>query len=137
VANLVVTMTGLQLMLDDLRTHYFNAACLLHLFKNAKTPAIGDNLGMYQECDFPGYAPVAIHSWGTAHDSGSQSSETDHPPVTFTCNGTTVPNTIYGYYVTDGSSNLLWAQADPNPFYINTAGQTYTVTGQFLLADLP
>ncbi len=40
-------------------------------------------------------------------------------------------NTIYGYYITDLTGALLWAELAPAPITINASGQTYSVLPRF------
>lgn len=100
----------------------------LRLFQNNHTPDGADVAGDYTEATFSGYAAVALNNWGNAFQNGSDQGEIDETVRIFTCTGPSPSNAIYGYYVTDGSGNLVWAERNPaGPVTINTAGQTYSV----------
>ena len=100
----------------------------LRLYLNNHVPADSDTVSSYTEANFTGYAAIALTSWGTAFLNGSNLGEIDHPTQTFTQTGTGTTCMVYGYYVTDGSGNLIWAELNSaGPFNMNASGLTYTV----------
>jgi len=106
----------------------------LHLYKNNLTPGDATVIGDFTEADFAGYAPVTLNAWGAVAQNANAEAETDHPMVTFTCTGPATSNDIYGYYVTNTSGALRWAEKNPNGLQtINAGGQTYPVIPRFVL----
>lgn len=104
-----------------------NQVLTLRLFSNNKTPGETDTVGSYTEVAGGGYAgkALAYASWTVSEGVAA------YPAQTFTFTGaTTAPGTIYGYYVTDASGDLLWAErfdASVVPF-IPIAGSKIRIT---------
>lgn len=104
------------------------AGCRLRLFRNDYTPTDTDTLANFQEAQFPGYLAPTLAAWGAPASSGGVAQVT-HPAQTFTRGAGGSGDSIYGYMVTDGAGNLLWAERDPAaPVNMNGQGNTYTVT---------
>lgn len=102
----------------------------LRLFVNNFTPACTDLIGAYTECSLSGYAAIALAA-GSWTDSLSACVYTGTYPAqtfTFTAGG----QTIYGHYVTDGSSGVLWADLWGTPFTVPTGGGAVQVAMQFV-----
>lgn len=74
------------------------------LFVNQITPTPQTAIGDFVEAAFDGYAPIVGSTWGppwsdvvgTGYESGGQAQ--------YTCTGSTTPQTVYGYYITVGTS---------------------------------
>lgn len=132
--SLVICRTGLVAVVQQLKA-YFNTLTL-RLYQNNHTPADTDTAASYTEATFAGYAAVALGSWSNAFLNSDNYGETDETTRVFTCTGSSPANTIYGYYITDGSGNLIWAEINPaGSFLINTAAQTYTVLPRWTLRN--
>lgn len=60
------------------------------------------------EADYGGYAPITLPTWPPAiiDNFGRALSITD--VITFACDGSAPPNTVFGYFLTDGADHL-WA----------------------------
>lgn len=99
------------------------------LFKNNYTPVAGSVLGDFTEADFSGYTSQALTGW-TTPATVSAHARTTATALSWTKSGAT-GNSIYGYYVVNGS-NLLFAERDPNaPIAMTTNGDSYTVAISF------
>ena len=95
-------------------TKLLNQALTLKLYSNNITPAEGDTNSTYTEVSGGGYANKAL-AFGTWTLTSGDPSFGLYPAQDFAFTGTTgAPGTIYGYYVIDGSSNLLWAERFPS-----------------------
>jgi len=109
----------------------------MRLFKNNLTPTGANVLSDFVEADFTGYPTgtgVPLTGvFGTPYLNGSNQGETDGSLVTFTQTGTGTTCDVYGYYVLDGSGNLLFSERNAAaPIAMNAAGLSYTVLPQFL-----
>lgn len=115
---------GLTALLPNLLSYL--SGLTLHLYQNNYQPTKSDTVANYTEATFPGYASVSLNTWGTVYQNGNGDAETDEQIHTFTCTGTSPANTVYGYYVTDASNNLIFAESNPiGGTLVNTASQTY------------
>ena len=118
---------GLNAFLEQFMLNKATPANLkLHLYTNNHTPAASDTLSSYTECADSGYTAVTLtgSSWTMGTD-GSGNSQASYPQQTFTFNGSV---TIYGYYVTDGSSTkVCWAEIFSSSLSF-TAGQSLALT---------
>jgi len=86
----------------------------VHLYKSAYTPAPDDVLADYSsiEADFGGYSSQTLDTvdWTDPVLDGDVAI-TYAQPLVFIATGASLPQTIYGYYVTNGgNTKLLWAQ---------------------------
>jgi hypothetical protein len=128
--SLIVSDQGIAYQLNALIAKYGADALLLHLFQNDYTPtdstAILSNL---TEADYDGYAAATISGWASASVTSHVASSAA-TPIVFTKSAGATPNTIYGYYITDSASTVLyWVERDPAaPVNMTIAGNTYTVT---------
>lgn len=93
------------------------------LFQNNFTPGPATVIGSFTEATFSGYALANLSNPVTAAALDAQGRAfTLWDLVTWTKNGAT-GNTIYGYWVEDGASNLLWCERfDSGAFAMNTDG---------------
>jgi hypothetical protein len=99
----------------------------LRLYQNDPTLASNMMVSDFTEADFPGYAGPTLLAAGLA--TTADPAVATFTPVVNTFSSGTPTNTIYGYYVTDGGGNLLWAERDPSaPITMASPGDTYTVT---------
>jgi hypothetical protein len=109
------------------------AAPKVHLASAAFAPGLGLTVGSFTEATFQGYAALAAGATGAQTRyfdpaTGNQLVEIK-PPVggwIFSCTGTTgLPQTIYGYYLTDNGTANLYASAllTGGPVTITASGQ--------------
>ena len=131
--SLKIPNVGELVILDQLRGAWGNTL-ILHLYQNNYSPVDGSVIGSFTEATFSGYATQTCASWSAAATVSGRAS-TSATARTFTNSTGSVGNSIYGYYVTDGSGNLMWAEADPSaPVGMNNPGDSYTVTPTFTFA---
>lgn len=110
----------------------------LRLFKNDKVPADTDTVADYTEANFTGYAAIATNAWGNAFLNAGNIAEIDETNRTFTQTGVIVTNLVYGYYVTDGAGNLIFAERNPaGPFNMNANGLVYVVLPRYTYRNQP
>lgn len=101
---------------------------VLRLYVNNHTPSVGDVTGDYTEPSGSWYSPITMNTWGTPYINPSDQGQVDEIIRIWTVAGSPVSEQVYGYFVTDGSGNLLWAELNPaGPQPMNLVGQTYSV----------
>jgi len=107
------------------------ASC--RLFANNFVPAPGMTLSQLNEATFTGYAAVAI-TWGTpAYSPAGPAVVTGNLCVFTVGSSPTVFDTIYGYFVTTGTSPqvLLFARQFATPVVLSSAGQICDVVPSY------
>jgi len=100
----------------------------LRLAKTAFAPTASLTLAGITEADYVGYEPLPLTLGTVQPGTPGGRAEADFANVTFTCGGSATPNSIYGYFVTDGSGNLLWCElfgGAPRP--MDGAGRTVSL----------
>lgn len=108
---IVIADAGMLVLLDQMRT-YLNGLFLC-LYVNDVTPthASAADSSWATEASFPGYARQVL-DYGLAATNPAPPDADMQPSVhTFSCTGTPGggPQTIYGWYVIDGSGNWVYA----------------------------
>lgn len=112
---------------------------VLHLYSNNKAPAETDTESNYTAPTALGYAPSTLSpsSWSVGTDGSSgTSSALYNNGITFTFGTAASTQNVYGYYVTDTSNNLLWAENFPNgqPFALPASGGEIAIRPQVQLS---
>lgn len=118
----------------DLCTTYLNGvaspgAFWYHAFVNDFSPSPATVIGAFTECTTAGYSAEHVLNSGWV-------------PVTSPSGTTRAVNslfawvltdavTLYGYYVEDGSGNLLWSQRFDTPVVFGALGGTVTIEPAF------
>jgi len=125
----IISDDGLIYKLQALVNAFNTNGLVIHLYQNNYAPALGMLLSDFTECTFDGYATNIMPVWSTPTVASHVATSTA-APVVFSNHDGSVPNTVYGYYVTNGAGTVLyWAgRYTSAPFNMNTAGQTFTVT---------
>ena len=124
---LVVTNEGEQELLKH-ALGVTNAGNLtLRLFVNDKTPAPADTSASYTEFSGMGYSAMTLTttSWSTSSVSGTAEASYPIQTWTFTAGG---PVTAFGYYVTDASSKVIFAERFDSPYVVENAGDIIKIT---------
>jgi hypothetical protein len=125
---------GEVLLLEELRA-YLNTLTL-RLFQNDYTPVDGSVIGNFTEATFDGYASQSLSDFAAAYLNASNKAEVDASLYIFLMTGAVTPNTIYGYYVTIGGTQVVYAERNPAGGQAMTgAGQIYPVYPRFTLAS--
>jgi len=103
----------------------------IDLFQNNYSIVHGTTIANLTVAAFGGYAQgtMAGATVAGALDSSSRAVTTWNP-VTFTCSGAPLTESIYGYYVTSDTGTLLWAETFDNPVVVNLAGIFIQLTPQ-------
>ena len=104
-------------------------AMTLRLFKNDRTPALGDKFTDYEEADFSGYSPTRLEPplWAIA------GSTAEYDPLSwqvFASDSEQEPQRVHGYYVTIGK-RLRWAERFANVYTIQFFGDEIKVRPVF------
>ena len=133
-SHLVQPVEGDERILNDLANAWnLSGFQQIGLFNSPITPSTTDTLATYtaHEATFTGYTRQTLNSWGSAAPDGSGRGVIVHPNITFTCSIAPVSTeTIYGYFVTDGT-DLYWAQVADTPIDITLVGDSVIVTPRY------
>jgi phage-related tail fiber protein len=131
-----VELNALQTLMAADTTTLANATALkLHLLSAPFTPGPGTDLGSLTEATFDGYA---------AKTAGTGTQQAFRDPITgqltvqmlepaggwhFQCNGATaLPQTIYGYCLTNGAGSVTYGSALlPTPIVITASGDAVDI----------
>jgi hypothetical protein len=102
----------------------------LHLVQQniAVTPTTPLSVLTAAEASFPGYAAVTAIAWGAPGNSPTGGAEVFAPSHTFTQGASPIPQTIFGWYITDsGVTVLLRYVALANPVPVVLTGDQVTI----------
>lgn len=105
---------------------------VLHLFRSDITPTDSTVIGDAQEATSAGYAAITLVSsnWTVGQSSGVTTAMYSERTFTFNTNAT-----IYGYYVTTTSNELLWLERFSGaPFEIPDGGGSISITTKLTLS---
>jgi len=131
---LVVTQTEMEQALSSMYPYWNANGYKMHLFQNNYTPLITSVASDFTECTFGGYSGgIYLTSWsGGTIAFITPRAFIYHADVVWTATGAST-NSVYGYYVLDGSGVLRWAERRPGGAVTVGAitGQTYTVSPLF------
>ena len=108
------------------RTHL--ASCTLDLVKASFVPAPNLAIGGLTIADFTGYTQVTVVSPAAAFIDLVNGGWSIAIPGTFTCSGTAISNTIYGYVLQDSVPNIWQSGLLPSPLSVSQAGQAIPIT---------
>lgn len=87
----------------------------LKLYSNNKTPAAADTAASYTEVSGGGYSAKTLTTGNWTKTAGSPAVAQYNAAQDFNFTGTTAsPSVIYGYFIIDGSSNLIYAERFPS-----------------------
>lgn len=107
-------------------------AVKVRLFQNDILPGPNNVVGDFTEATYTGYTAGGITvTWTTVvHD------DTNRPIVygsncLFKATGSTVANTLYGYYVVDAASAYLWGGRFASPEMFTVAGDSVVVVPSY------
>jgi hypothetical protein len=99
----------------------------INLYQNNYNPTPQSAVGDFTVADYTGYAAVLLTSWQTPSWQSQGAAVSYANPCVFSPTGTTVPNTIYGYYMTI-SSGLILLGAERLATPANLTGPTTSLT---------
>lgn len=105
---------------------------ILKLYSNDITPSDATVVGDLTEVGVSGYAAATLASvnWTTTQVAGVSSAVYSEQTYTFNTGVS-----LYGYYVTDTSNNLLWLERfDGAPREVPADGGTFSLTAKLSLA---
>jgi hypothetical protein len=130
--NLVVADSAEVSLLDIMKAAFNSSFALtMHLYQNSFSPYDAMTIGMFTESTFGGYSALAITGWATP-TFVSPRAVMNASALLWTATGSGLPQNVYGYYVTDGAGNLIFAQYDPNaPVVLVNPGDPYAVIPAF------
>jgi len=134
-SNLIVPNNAKRRMVGSLSGAYPNTAAKIGLFKNNYTIVAATELTDLTAADFSGYAetnlttPVIV-----AGLDGSNRAVATWDAVTWTKSGAT-GNTVYGYYVVNGSNELMWAETFDAPVALTSDGMFIVILPKLTVAS--
>lgn len=130
---LVVPGTGEIRLLDYIVNKLSPTDIVLHLYTNTVTLSTKTfTSGSFTEATAAGYSSVTLTGGGwTATTSGGIGTSLYDNGITFSF---TVGQNVQGYYMTDTSNNILWAEEFPGaPFQLPVGGGDIAVRPQLQL----
>lgn len=131
--TLLVPNVGEADMLRAVVGHTAMGNLTLRLYQNNITPAETDGDATYTEATFTGYSAAALTgaSWTVTEGAPSDAS---YAQQTFTSSADQASQSIYGYYLTRGVSELVWAERfTDGPYAIANNGDNINVTPKLTL----
>jgi hypothetical protein len=97
------------------------------LFKNDRTPRVGDTIAAYTEADFSGYAGRKDAVGWTAPIMSGGHAVSQANSLSWRQNGGATSNNIYGVFYVDAAGDLLFAERDPRaPVLVDPDHRGYT-----------
>lgn len=136
--GLVVSNGGLLDLLLMLRNGIF-LRYYVRLFQNDHQPDRAETVGSYTEAVFSGYpGPQQIMHWSPPALSVNRGIVTA-APIPYAQSGGPLGCYVFGYYVTDGAGNLIWAERVPGlPVPMFHSGDVFSVVPTLTdYSDLP
>lgn len=131
--TLVVPDSGEVRLLNYIVNKTSPTNLVLHLYTNDVNLSTETfSTGSFTEATASGYASVTLtgEGWNVATTAGISSAIYDNG-ITF---GFTVGQDVQGYYVTDSSNNIMWAEEFPGaPFQLPSGGGDIAVRPQIQL----
>jgi hypothetical protein len=101
----------------------------VRLFKNNYTPLVTSVIGDFTEADFDGYSGYQAPTFVAAVINGSGKGIIIAGGLLWLCTGVATPNTIYGYYVTEGTDAIaVYAERFAASISIAAPGDFVVVT---------
>lgn len=102
------------------------------LFQNDQEPFPEITIDQIEPCDFSGYIGLrSLLTWGAVSLVGRRAT-IEHAEYTWTHDGGSVPNHVFGFYVVNASGRLCWLERKPDdPAVMDSAGQVYRVVPRF------
>lgn len=133
----MATMTGTNESLVDIRTAISSiipgslATTVIKLFMNDVTPGLGTKVADLTEATFTGYAAVPVTGWDATQldpATGLPIIVQQTPAIAgFPQTGTTIVNTIFGFWV-ELNGHILLAERFDNPIQMDTTGKNINLT---------
>jgi hypothetical protein len=123
-----ISPTVFELPILNMLTSMFAAAAAttkIRLYQNNYVPGPGTVLTDLTEADFDGYAQYSNTVWNapTLNAITGRYDITSGGAPTFTQTGTVITNTVYGWYMVDGS-DLVAVERFDTPVEFDTNGKT-------------
>lgn len=110
----------------------------LGLYTNNHTPNWEDDTGLYVECAAPGYAEVSIpySNWSVNINSSSPNTNSGPPCVFSGTNRGSPAETLYGYFLINTATGLIWyAELFGSPYVLPAADWFYIVVPTFTMGQ--
>jgi hypothetical protein len=109
-------------------------ASVYGLFISNITPNYADTASTYtaHECTLTGYARITPVFASAINGPTTGDGSLNAPAITFGPFTAGFPQTVYGYFVLDGSGNLIGAETNGGGLVLNTSGQTYTINAPIM-----
>lgn len=129
--QLEVTAEGLKDFLNKL-TGYMTGWFKVGLYQNDHEPALDDDVGMYSPCTFSGYdGPQLVYGWTLAAMYGVRA-KSFATELVWQHDGGPIGNDVWGYYVTDPSGTLKFAERFcDGPFAVERLGRKIKIAPTF------
>jgi len=96
-----------------------------YLFKNDIAPGPSVPVSAFVEADFTGYGNITVAASDISHSDPTTGLPiiTNVTPLVFNQTGTTITNTIYGWWIDDGSGQGAFGERFDTPIQMDAAGK--------------
>ena len=118
-----------------------DASMSIRLYKVANTNTATTVFADFTEADFDGYTAVTAPTPTYGYDTGNNRGYVDFGTQTWTCTGSSTPNTVYGVLLccvdlVGGTPTYVILASDfPAPYTMNTNGQTFDTHPKLYFAN--
>ena len=120
-ADVFFPNVGEVVMLTDALAN--DNAWSVKLFQNDHTPSDSDTDSDYTEADFGGYSAGSLSKDGGVGTDGAGKAAQDYDPITWTHDGSSSDQDVYGWYIEDSGGTLVCASRfDAAPVTMGTGG---------------
>jgi hypothetical protein len=109
----------------------------VHLAAAAFAPGPSLTPASFTEATFTGYNPIAVVAWDTSHYNGTIALANNSTALSWTPTGTTVANTIYGYWLQDHAGNVVQSGLFPTPQTLDGPTTTLAISIQVGVSQVP
>jgi len=127
--SLKVPNQGEQVLIGWIRDRLI-AEGMIHLYKAVHVPADVDQVADYEESSFPGYSAQTLDTWLNVALTFEGVAQIVGDVAVFTATDASEEQ-VFGYFVTDGDDNLLWAEQLPAPVDVGAPGNKVNIVPQF------
>lgn len=126
---LSMTQTGFQFLGNLLTNNETPEDLELHLYKNDLAPDSASVLGDFTEAEFSGYSSTVLTAANWGITAASTTVFLYSEAIIFEADASVTDEDIYGYYVTNTTGDVMWAERFANPpNVINNNGDIINIT---------
>ncbi len=109
---------------------------IVKLFTNSLTIDHDSVAGDFTEATFDGYAASTAIAWGATHFNANNKAQLVGDTKQFTAGASVASETVQGYFVVDGSGDLVFAERFDSPVTISEEHDAISVVPVYTLGSL-